>query len=424
MLTISIDTARRFILGKQGLWPGRRWRGIQGTEQAIRGMEYLQLDPLQIVARSQDITLHSRVLDYTPGLWEVVTYQRRKFFDWGGWLAVRPMDELPHWRVAMRRERNGGPDCDSRISKLGRDHADAITEMRAILRDRGVVNNRGFEMATRTRTQSYRGRKDSALALYYLWRTGEVMTHHRENFERVYALTESVAPAHLIRQSDEDEADRFLIRKEVSFSGLSRLNRTSDAWQRDVPFSKASQICQALLADGDLIEVQVDGWKAVHYALGSDAKILRDLSTGRVPKAWTPLDTATTEEVVFLAPLEHVSARGRAKAMCGRYTSLNISVSSATTPCRSCGAIGSSRASTAGSIERPTRSSSWACGWRIRSWARMRHLQKHWPAGSRASSPFSARASWKPRRFASRCCAEAWPSLKRWLENPPPARSK
>jgi uncharacterized protein YcaQ len=317
MLTISIDTARRFILGKQGLWPGRRWRGIQGTEQAIRGMEYLQLDPLQIVARSQDITLHSRVLDYTPGLWEVVTYQRRKFFDWGGWLAVRPMDELPHWRVAMRRERNGGPDCDSRISKLGRDHADAITEMRAILRDRGVVNNRGFEMATRTRTQSYRGRKDSALALYYLWRTGEVMTHHRENFERVYALTESVAPAHLIRQSDEDEADRFLIRKEVSFSGLSRLNRTSDAWQRDVPFSKASQICQALLADGDLIEVQVDGWKAVHYALGSDAKILRDLSTGRVPKAWTPLDTATTEEVVFLAPLEHVSARGRAKVLFG-----------------------------------------------------------------------------------------------------------
>jgi len=63
--------------------------------------------------------------------------------------------------------------------------------------------------------------------LYYLWRTGEVMTHHREKFERVYALTETVAPAHLIRESDEAEADRFLIKKEVSFSGLSRLNRTS-----------------------------------------------------------------------------------------------------------------------------------------------------------------------------------------------------
>ena len=62
MLTIDIETARRFILGKQGLWPGRRWRGLEGTEQAMRAMEYLQLDPLQMVARSHDITLHSRVL--------------------------------------------------------------------------------------------------------------------------------------------------------------------------------------------------------------------------------------------------------------------------------------------------------------------------------------------------------------------------
>ena len=99
MLTIDLETARRFILGKQGLWPGRRWRGIKGAEQAMRAMEYLQLDPLQIIARSQDIKLHSRVLDVTPGLWEEVTYKQRKFFDWGGWLAVRPMDELPHWRV-------------------------------------------------------------------------------------------------------------------------------------------------------------------------------------------------------------------------------------------------------------------------------------------------------------------------------------
>ena len=57
MLTITKETARRFILGKQGLWPGRRWRGIEGTEAAMHAMEYLQLDPLNIIARSQDIAL-------------------------------------------------------------------------------------------------------------------------------------------------------------------------------------------------------------------------------------------------------------------------------------------------------------------------------------------------------------------------------
>jgi uncharacterized protein YcaQ len=279
----------------------------------MREIEYLQLDPLQIIARSHDITLHSRVLDYRPGMWEDLAYQQRKFFDWGGWLAARPMDELPHWRVAMRRERVH----NARMLGIARDHADAIAEMRAILRERGTVSNRDFAMATRTRTQSYRGRKDSALALYYLWLTGDVMTHHRERFERVYALTETVAPAHLIRESDEAEADRFLITKDVSFSGLTQLKRVQDSFHRGLPFDKAQQIREALLAEGEMIEVQVEGWKAVHYALGSDAALLRELSAGRVPRAWAPLETSTTEEVGFLAPLDHVSARGRAKVLFG-----------------------------------------------------------------------------------------------------------
>jgi uncharacterized protein YcaQ len=282
----------------------------------MREMEYLQLDPLQIIARSHDIALHSRVLDYTPGLWEELAYGQRQFFDWGGWLAARPMDELPHWRVVMRRERDGLAG-GLRIHHMADEHADAIVEMRAILRERGAVSNRDFAMAARTRTQSYRGRKDSALALYYLWRVGEVMTHHREKFERVYALTEAVAPAHLIRESDEAEADRFLIRKEVGFYGLARLNRTSESFQRGEVDRMAKNNLNAMLAGGDLIELRVEGWKQAHYALGEDAGTLADLSAGRIPEDWSPSDTTTTEEAVFLAPLDPVSARGRAKLLFG-----------------------------------------------------------------------------------------------------------
>ncbi|TMD43989.1 MAG: winged helix DNA-binding domain-containing protein, partial [Chloroflexi bacterium] len=268
--------------------------------------------------------------------------------------------------------------------------AEAIAEMRALLRERGTVSNRDFEMASRTRTQSYRGRKDSALSLYYLWRTGEVMTHHRENFERVYALTETVAPASLMRESEEAETDRFLISKEVSFYGLSRLPRTSDAFHgRGEPDRTAKKLLGAMVADGDLIEVQVEGWKMVHYALGSDAEVLAEVSAGRVPQAWTPLETTTTQEVVFLAPLDHVSAgepkQSLALTTSGRSTSLSTSAGSATTRCRCCGATGSSRASTANSTGRPTHASSWACGWRMRLSAPMRHLPRHWLVGWRAS---------------------------------------
>jgi uncharacterized protein YcaQ len=55
----------------------------------------------------------------------------------------------------------------------------------------------------------------------------------------------------------------------------------------------------------------------VHYALGSDAAVLADVSAGCVPQVWRPLETSTTQEVVFLAPLDHVSARGRAREVFG-----------------------------------------------------------------------------------------------------------
>jgi len=313
MLSIDIETARRYILGKQGLWPGRRWRGIDGAEQAMREIEYLQLDPLQMIARSQDIMLHSRVSEYQPSLWEELAYKQRKFFDWGGWLAVRPMDELPHWRVVMRRER----DNEHRLRVVAGEHATAIVEMREALRERGALSNRDFDVATRVRVRDYRGGKDSAVALNYLWRIGEVMTHHRERFERVYALTEAVAPAHLIRESDETEVDRFLVKKEISFGGILRPARTGDSYRRGEPDRAAKTLLGTMLADGEITEVKVEGWKAVQYALGSDADILNEIAAGRVPKAWTPLETTTSDEVVFLAPLDPVCARGRAKALFG-----------------------------------------------------------------------------------------------------------
>lgn len=312
MLTIDLTTARRFVLGKQGLWPGRRWRGLKGAEQAMRAMEHLQLDPLQIIARSQDIKLHSRVLDYAPAMWEDLAYKQRKFFDWGGWLAVRPMEELPHWRVLMRRESE-----HRNWIKFAHEHATAIEEMKAVLRERGTVSNRDFEMHTRQRTNSYRGRKDSAVALYYLWRMGEVMVHHRERFERVYALTETVAPAHLIRESDDAEADDFMLKKLVSFYGLSQLKQAYGWIGRPISATELKEWRDDQLALGELIEVQVEGWKAPCLALASDKKALKDLIAGRIPKAWKPLETTNDEEALFLAPLDNVSARGRAKQLFG-----------------------------------------------------------------------------------------------------------
>jgi uncharacterized protein len=307
--TLSIDDARRFILGKQGLWPGRRWTGKVGTEHAMRAVAQLQLDPLVVIARSHELMLHSRVIDYQPNLWAELAYGDRKFFDWGGWLAVRPMEELPYWRVLMRRER----DDDPLWRKFARDHALVIDEMRAVLRKRESVSNRDFEMSTRARVNSYRGRKDSAIALHYLWRMGEAMTHHRERFERVYALTERVAPAHLICESSDEEADHFFIKKLLAFYGLSPLRSLSSWLKRKMSAKEVKSRYEAMLVNGEIVAVHVEGWKEPCYALAEDAPRIETLIAGRVPNAWKPQDTTTHDEVTFLAPLDPVSARGRAK---------------------------------------------------------------------------------------------------------------
>ncbi len=316
MIEISAATARRYIMGRQGLWPGRRWAGLDGAAAAMRAMEDLQLDPLVVVARAHDLALHARVADYALGDWAILAYERREFFEWGGWLAVRPMDELPYFRLLMRREREQGHWRD-----VESEHAVAIDEMRAVLRSGREVSNRDFLMGDRTRIDSYLGRKDSALALHYLWRVGEAMVARRVRFERVYAASGSVAPDWALRDADETASEERLVLKSVAASGLSRLNGINALLKRVVPAAELTAWRQRWLDRGDLLEVRVEGWKATQVALGSDLDVLGRLEAGHVPDDWVPLGSTTEQEATFLSPLDPVSARGRAKGVFGfEYT--------------------------------------------------------------------------------------------------------
>ena len=111
------------------------------------------------------------------------------------------------------------------------------------------------------------------------------MTHHRDRFERVYALTEEVAPAQFICESGEPETDRFLSRRKSACGAVadSAVRVIVHGGVQSGP-SREQRMLEGMLANGELIEVQVEGWKAIHHALGSDARTLRELSAGRIPK--------------------------------------------------------------------------------------------------------------------------------------------
>jgi uncharacterized protein len=312
MITISQTTARRFVLGKQGLWPGRRWKGKKGTAQAIRDCGAVQLDPLNIFARSQDIVLHSRVLDYKPDYLYQVAYQDREFFDYGGWLAMYPMSNLPYYRVHMERRKH-----HKRVEDFVLSNPELFEQVRAELRARGPLGNRNFK--GNAVSGNYRGRKDTSLALFDMWLCGELMIHHREGFERVYDFRENIAPKEYDYVADEKAAEDFFLRQNISFLGLFRERVLKPALQYDTQhnYSRAevNQLIEGWLESGKANQVRIESGRDTYLVLAEDVPALDSLEGGKVPKGWKPKEATTLEEVTFLSPLDIVSARGRAKKL-------------------------------------------------------------------------------------------------------------
>ncbi|HAE60022.1 MAG TPA: hypothetical protein DCG54_11110 [Anaerolineae bacterium] len=312
-ISISKTTYKRFIIGRQGLWPGRRFAGKNGVAAAIRNSEALQLDPLNVVARSQEIALWGRVLDFRPEHLYQVAYDERQFFDYGGGLFFYPMEDFPYWRAGMQH-----PELYPRWTNFIAEHPEVLTQVLDAIRERGPLGNRDFE--GNQAVKSYRGRKDTALALYSLWLKGELMVHHRQGFDRYYDLRERVLPPQHDRiASDQEALDRFS-RKVVAFLGLTREKR----WPRNLLFfdmqvspEQAKTQLAALYEQNVFTKVNVEGSKDDWVVLSSDIPLLETIANGEIPAAWTPLGPSTLDEVTFLAPLEIVSARGRAKEVFG-----------------------------------------------------------------------------------------------------------
>ena len=312
MITISKQTFRRFLLGQQGLWPGRRFKGLSGTTKAIHQMQGLQLDPLNIAARSQEIALFGRVLDFKLEYLYQAAYDKRGFFDYGGWLFMYPMHEFPYWRLHMKHRKEQGMNYES----FKHPPADLLKFVLNEIRTRGPLGNRDFG-GEAVKAWSYRGRKEASIALFYLWLVGEVMITHRKGFDRIYDLRERVLPSEFDYSVTTSEAEDFFSRKSIAFLGLAREStwRTGFAsfLHRDVSREEAKERVGQLIERGIISRVHIENSKDSYLYLNSDQPNLSDLEAGRIPKAWKPLGPSTEKEVTFLAPLEIVSARGRAK---------------------------------------------------------------------------------------------------------------
>lgn len=309
--SISPKIYRRFVLGAQGLWPERRWEGKAGTAQAIRTAQAIQVDPVAVVAPSHDIALWGRVKEYRQQFSLDLVYKERKFFDYHTNLRIYPIEDFPYWRRRMERRRQ---------SKSMRDYFAAnkalLAQVRDEIRTRGPLRSRDIKGK---RVNAYRSSKDSGVAMFNLWITGELTIHSRKGRDRVYDFTEKLIPEKWHYMAPEAETDEFFLRKELRHFGLSTRREFRNILKRvhnePIKTDDVQARLEAMLTSGELCAVELVGSAETLYYLSEGQALLDGLIAGRIPAEWKPLDTNCEDEVVFLAPLEIVSARGRAKGI-------------------------------------------------------------------------------------------------------------
>jgi len=222
-----------------------------------------------------------------------------------------PMSDLPYFRYHMKKRAK-----DEYVAYFVKEHKKLLDAVRAELRKRGPLGNRDFD-GKRVDGWSYRGRKETSVALFDMWLAGELMIHHREGFQRVYDFRKNIAPKEFDYVATKKDAEKFFARKAVSFMGLRRESqmkaKLQDDMRREYTREEISKKIEVWKESGMFAQVQIEGGRDAYLALTEDVKVLESLAKGKVPKGWNPKETTTLDEVTFLAPLDIVSARGRAK---------------------------------------------------------------------------------------------------------------
>lgn len=303
--TLSGAQARRVALAAQGFAAARPARvGAGRVDAALRQMAVLQLDSVNVFARSHYLPVFSRLGAYDVGTLERMLFARRPRHVevWAHEASVLPAEDwgLLDFRRRASRDRFAG-DPDGWYAQ----HSEVLGRVRAELAARGPLRHAQFEHHDRGERGPWWDWGAVKTALEHLFRVGEVAIAGRHGFERRYALAEQVIPAPALRTPvPRDDAVRELIRRAARACGVATAADLADYWRiRDRPAVLAA--IGELVDAGELLPVQVDGWT----------------TAGRPAKAWLHAQAALPHRVgatAILTPFDPlVWFRDRAQRLFG-----------------------------------------------------------------------------------------------------------
>ncbi|MHA1054875.1 winged helix-turn-helix domain-containing protein [Enterobacter mori] len=234
---LSLSAARHLHLAAQGLLKKPR-RRAQPSDilSTVQRMSLLQIDTINIVARSPYLVLFSRLGNYQPQWLDNALSQGELMEYWAHEACFLPRSDF-----ALIRHRMLSPD------KMGwkyrqewmQEHAAEIEQLIAHIQENGPVRSADFEHP-RKGASGWWEWKPHKRHLEGLFTSGKVMVVERRNFQRVYDLTHRVMP-HWDDERDlltQEVAEAIMLENSARSLGIFRPQWLADYYRLRQPALK------------------------------------------------------------------------------------------------------------------------------------------------------------------------------------------
>ncbi|MEP7185446.1 MAG: crosslink repair DNA glycosylase YcaQ family protein [Rhodanobacter sp.] len=306
---LSLPQARRLQLAAMGLLrsPARRAK-FEDVVAAIKRMRLLQIDTIHVVARSPYLVLHSRLGNYPMAWLERALAEGRLVECWAheacfvsaadmAWHLAGTGSRAYHWaqRHAEKMHREQRPEMDALLATVSLS---------------GPVRAADFERKRDSGASGWWAWKPEKRWLEAWFALGKLMVARRENFQRVYDVSERV----LDRldppfDASADPPSPAQVRELAIADSVRALGVTSAAWIADYFRLRPKVTDQELIpmvSRGELMAVAVAGWAMPGYVHRDHLDLLEKAFAGRLRATHTAL----------LSPFDPlIWDRARARAM-------------------------------------------------------------------------------------------------------------
>ena len=296
---LPLVTARRIALAAQGftdpLPTGRVTK--RHIRRVVGRTNLLQIDSVNVFARAHYLPAFSRLGGYGLDLVDALAYRDRELFEyWGHEASLLPVALHPLLRWRMERARNleegwGGP------LRAMRDKPEFVAEVLRMVRERGPVGAGEIRVGERNRG-AWWSWDETKVALEFLFWSGQVTTAGRRSFERLYDVPERVLPAAVLDAPTptRQDAQRELVRLSAKAHGVATERDLRDYFRLGV--ADAREAITGLVADGELLAVDVEGWTQRGY-LWPAAAVPRRVRRSALLSPFDPLvwERARTERL-------------------------------------------------------------------------------------------------------------------------------